>query len=683
MKKSIKVSIICSVYNREKYINQCVDSILNSSLKDIELILIDNGCTDSCPKIIDEYAKKDSRVVAVHNPIDSTYGYALNLGISMAQGKYIGIVESDDFIHHDMYKKLYDKAEKSKADVVFAGFYIHNSKGNNGNHLHNRQIFENSDDTHLFSIMEHPFLLTCHQSIWAKLYNAKFLKTIKFDEKGRYIDSAFIVDICCATKKLVALKEPVYYYRDDNPDASQSNTRSDKSLMRIIDDWDFAKTRLKHYGMYDVLKEAFYYQASKASIRFYGYINKKYKKEFFDKYRKFLDELKHDKSFQFEYFEDFRKKFFQNVMTNNFRATLYDNYKSFCLFGVPLYEKYEINNRMIKKLFGIKLYEKIIESDYVKRKYLYGIITSKRSEKEKVKKFMGIRIYRSKKYPWYTERKIFGICTESKYKRLDKKLTLIIRQNADIAELTYQSQWFPAKVATLHQSVFPQFKDKHAGQDTVVVGCGPSMNDYEPIKNAIHISCNRAFRNKKIKFDYGFIWDLPGFQRAGDGAIEEFLQYDFIKFVGKFMHDNVEIPEYVDNKKGKLYRCYSSARWWLPGVSPCDKVIHADLSLFPLADFMSVAFGALHFASWTHPRRIYLVGLDTVQNGSFDGRNNDYHLDDMLNGYELFKNFMAGHYPDTEIISINPIGLRGVFHDVYTREFLQKHPEIKNVEVLE
>lgn len=73
MINKIKVSIICSVYNREKYIRQCVDSILKQSLRDIELILIDNGCNDNCPKIIDEYAQIDSRVVPVHNKQGTTY----------------------------------------------------------------------------------------------------------------------------------------------------------------------------------------------------------------------------------------------------------------------------------------------------------------------------------------------------------------------------------------------------------------------------------------------------------------------------------------------------------------------------------------------------------------------------------------------------------------------------------
>ena len=96
-----KVSIVVPIYNVEKYLNECVDSILNQSLKDIEEILVDDGSPDNCGKIVDEYAAKDSRVVPVHQK-NSGYSVAVNKGIDLAKGEYIGIIESDDFIEPDM-----------------------------------------------------------------------------------------------------------------------------------------------------------------------------------------------------------------------------------------------------------------------------------------------------------------------------------------------------------------------------------------------------------------------------------------------------------------------------------------------------------------------------------------------------------------------------------------------------
>ncbi len=253
---------------------------------------------------------------------------------------------------------------------------------------------------------------------------------------------------------------------------------------------------------------------------------------------------------------------------------------------------------------------------------------------------------------------------------------------SQLGETHYQTMWFPSKVVSLHQKVFPQFKNIHEGEDVVVVGCGPTLHYYDPISDAKHIFLNRAFRCEKIKFDYGFIWDVQGFIRDDDSvAIEEFGNYDCIKFCGVFLHDRVESPFKVNCTRGQLYRFYSSARWKI-GLPAIDTVIHGDLSVYPLADFMSISFAALHFALWTQPRRIFLVGLDTVMNGSFDGRQNPYHFKEMLQGYTLFQEFITMHYPATEIISVNPVGLRGMFRDVYTPSYIQAHPDVENAEII-
>ena len=102
-----KVSIIIPVYNVESYIRTCIDSVLAQSLKDLEIICVDDGSTDSSPVILDNYASKDSRVKVVHKP-NRGYGHSMNVGYEAATGEYIGIVESDDYILPDIYGTLYD-----------------------------------------------------------------------------------------------------------------------------------------------------------------------------------------------------------------------------------------------------------------------------------------------------------------------------------------------------------------------------------------------------------------------------------------------------------------------------------------------------------------------------------------------------------------------------------------------
>ena len=91
------ISVVVPIYGVEKYLKQCVDSILNQTFKNMEVILVDDGSRDRCPQMVDEYAAQDARVVAIHQP-NGGYGKAVNAGIARARGKYIGIIESDDWI---------------------------------------------------------------------------------------------------------------------------------------------------------------------------------------------------------------------------------------------------------------------------------------------------------------------------------------------------------------------------------------------------------------------------------------------------------------------------------------------------------------------------------------------------------------------------------------------------------
>ena len=126
--KNIKVSIIVPIYNAEKYLQQCVDSLLNQTLKDIEVILVDDGSPDHCPVICDEYAKKDHRVKVIHKK-NGGQGLARNSGLEIATGEYIAFVDSDDHAETMMYQKMYDMANETKADVIYCSFQRNNDHG--------------------------------------------------------------------------------------------------------------------------------------------------------------------------------------------------------------------------------------------------------------------------------------------------------------------------------------------------------------------------------------------------------------------------------------------------------------------------------------------------------------------------------------------------------------------------
>ena len=140
---SPKISIIVPVYKVEKYIHKCIDSILNQTFKDFELILVDDGSPDNCGKICDEYAKKDSRVIVIHKE-NGGLSSARNSGLDIARGDYIGFVDSDDYIENDMYELLYNLCEENNCDISSCSSIIHfpNKKVINGGHeliIHNKK----------------------------------------------------------------------------------------------------------------------------------------------------------------------------------------------------------------------------------------------------------------------------------------------------------------------------------------------------------------------------------------------------------------------------------------------------------------------------------------------------------------------------------------------------------------
>jgi glycosyltransferase involved in cell wall biosynthesis len=117
-----EISIIVPVYDVEKYLKKCVDSILNQTFKDFELILVDDGSPDNSGAICDQYAEKDSRVRVIHKE-NGGLSDARNAGIEVARGKYLGFVDSDDFVNEDMYKQLYTSIIENNADLSICGIF--------------------------------------------------------------------------------------------------------------------------------------------------------------------------------------------------------------------------------------------------------------------------------------------------------------------------------------------------------------------------------------------------------------------------------------------------------------------------------------------------------------------------------------------------------------------------------
>lgn len=229
-----KISIIIPVYNVEKYLNRCVDSILNQSLQDFEIILVNDGSTDSSPKICDEYVEQDERIRVIHKQ-NARVAAARNDGIKVAQGEFISLIDSDDWIEPTMLEEMYSTATKFGCDFVMCDF---TKKGKEVEYTVSQPIGEGFYDREriekelfkcliMFDNIEFPPTIsncTC-------LFNREFLidNVLYYDEDIHYCeDSIFGSKVMYNANKFYYLKGKYFYNYFYNPNSTTSKYNSKK-----------------------------------------------------------------------------------------------------------------------------------------------------------------------------------------------------------------------------------------------------------------------------------------------------------------------------------------------------------------------------------------------------------------------------------------------------------------------
>ena len=319
MKKQPKISVIVAIYGNEKYLHQCVQSILDQTMTDIEVILMDDGSIDKSPAICDEFAQKDKRVRVVHKK-NSGYGDNVNQGIALAKGQYIGIVEGDDFIEPDMYEKLYHQAVRLNSDIVKCNFYLHNSAADPTDvpypHLHTDLPLVAPLNVN-FEVKDHPALLTYHSSVWATLYRADFIKSIKLRTTpgATYQDFPFMFEVLVKAKRVSVLNEYLLHYRLE--DGQNSSTKKPgKNILYLCEHAAYLQNMLQKTGLWDTYKEIFYSHATNCMKGCYYITDPQYKPEFYNHLRQFYHPLSQDKSFTYHFFDPVSKRFVQHILAN-------------------------------------------------------------------------------------------------------------------------------------------------------------------------------------------------------------------------------------------------------------------------------------------------------------------------------------------------------------------------------
>ena len=217
-----KVSIVVPVYNVENYLKRCLDSLINQTLKDIEIIIVDDGSKDNSSSICNEYAELDSRIKVIHKE-NQGLGLARNTGLEVVSGEYVGFVDSDDFVELNTYEQLYNVIMNENADMVTCNYY---------SYISSDDIKQKINTISSFKIVTGDNLkkLACQlvgkdprkseddigMSVWKNLYYVKYLKEndFKFCSEREFVseDAIFDLTVVPNMNKAVLITEAFYSY---------------------------------------------------------------------------------------------------------------------------------------------------------------------------------------------------------------------------------------------------------------------------------------------------------------------------------------------------------------------------------------------------------------------------------------------------------------------------------------
>ncbi len=683
--KKIKISLIIPIYNAEKYLEKMLQSIIEQKFLDIEIICVDDGSTDGSLKILKKFSLLDSRI-KVFTQYRKGVGSARNLGLTKAKGKYIWFVDADDWISHNSCEELYEIAEKNQADIVYfcvdyfdsiKQIKVENRWFNSFNDCIDKKYYNNLLDFEDYK----EFIFRLSGAVWHKFILRDFIikNKIYFSENIFLMeDRLYCFDLFLKKPKIFFSLERFYVYRGNRKDNVMGRLSKDNILKLNIfcyfqEVYNRIQKQSKSIEQKELLNNLF-----EGFVIYYHQCHVNFKNAYYNKVLKIMKVIRKTQDLRYLHSMDsfkrceslFKKKNIIKIIDKDIALT-YIN-----LFNITFFRVKKTPFIFLGKFLGISIFT-FRNRDGVLKKNFFGIPFFKKVDKpDKIHSYIfGIK-YKSVENMDFKLRSL-----EQRLKQHNENLLKGMEQR-----LKQHNENLIACV-NLHQKVFPKYKDKHREDEIVVLGSGPSLNYYQCDKSKIHIGCNRLFRTMKL--DYLFIIDAVG-TREYLSELRNFNKEKCKIFIGKhlvdmhyndsnFWFNRMEISDdfSFDNKAERFYSI---------GASGFTRFLYSDIDLFPLADFRSIIHAAFQFALFTGSKKIYIVGCDSQLNGYYDGSQQDIQwtadsYDHVVSGWKKFKKFVDVYYPDTEIISINPVGLRGIFKDVYTRQYVYDHPDLLNQDI--
>ncbi len=680
-----KVSIIIPVYDVEKYLRECLDSIINQTYTDFEAICVNDGSPDNSLEILKEYAQKDSRIKII-NKENGGVSAARNDALKITTGEYIMFVDSDDFIALNTLEEVVKAAEENpEANMVCFGIKAIDERNSTVDEYNWLKKWYHCPYNKVFALAQWNFAKMPGVSV-GKLFKSSIIqqKNIQFYPFKYNEDFVFSTEYLSHVEKIRYIDKDLYNYRF-RPNSAitlyHPNNNPEYAFNIAVEQIILLYNLFEQRGELVKFNQIF---APRWLNFLFWMINpeNKNKENYIEKLQEIANMLSdnYDWGLAIKYIKENRLDKIKQLniphksYKNNFLSyqifTAEEPYISLKILGIKIKIHYQ-------KIFSFKKADeshKVLNILGVKLKF-----NVKNNTEQKLKKFIQ-KIFSIKNQNSHKVINICGLKFKTKKNMSGQELLDAIKNSNQINYTRIlKGTARLIKIAQIHQKTFLPHKNSNQGKTLFVCGAGPTLNWFEKSKyDAKYIALNRSFLCDKVLFDYTFSNDKVGL----DDYKEEFRTYkgnNCIKFMG-------DLPLGIDYQMPEQFILEADAFKYFTSTNIYPPEFCIDIDSEPLANFNSVAFQALQFALYTNPDVIYLAGIDNTVSGHFVGedfdettRGNDRSKSVKLIGeqqFPKFKEFAQNAYPNTRIISINPVGLRGLFEDVYTRSYLDANPEI-------
>ena len=317
----VEISVTVPVYNVEKYLPRCLESLLNQTFKlDYEIICVDDGSTDNSGKILDDYAQKFSKIKVIHQE-NLSLSEARNTALKYVTGKYTMFVDSDDFISPNALEELYNYAEKHNSDVVIFDFFRVTCDEKNVTQQHFKNIIQKYGDKSFNIDTAEPFVYRfVPVATWTKFYLTDLVKDIKFEKDLNNQDGPHWAEVYTKAKRINYLPISYYYYTIRREEAITQN--KGRKVFDVFKAFSLTERILKNAGYFEKFKYIHYAHFTCNLVLIMQKIKTELRKEFVEAIKNYDMDINYDEFLKEDFyrFEKFNMALIKFVRENDFSA---------------------------------------------------------------------------------------------------------------------------------------------------------------------------------------------------------------------------------------------------------------------------------------------------------------------------------------------------------------------------